>query len=188
MALVEKYCDEPINILLVGHNPSQASWDSGHYYSNPSNLFWRLMRESELIPEHFLGVCDDQMVTELSFGFTDVIRVPGSDASKINRMDFIEQRDEFYNRISVHASRIKSYPRVIAFIGKRQFAQLFDPPLKSTKFGIQSKVPKSLPIESEIWVLPSSSGRAAMKWTDRLKPYQKLSKRMQNAFPVSNIE
>ena len=188
MALEEKYGDGPIGVLLVGHNPSQASWDSGHYFSNPSNLFWRLIRESKLIPEDYSGVCDDKMVANLNFGFTDVIRVPGSDASKIKHNAFIDQRSDFYKRISTHALRISAEPMVIAFIGKRQFSHLFDPPLKSTDFGVQSQMPKSFPLKSEIWVLPSSSGRAVLKWKDRLKPYQDLYNRMQHAFMVRNIE
>lgn len=37
--LVEKLGDVPLRLIIVGHNPSEHAWKSGHYYSNPSNRY-----------------------------------------------------------------------------------------------------------------------------------------------------
>lgn len=66
---------------------------------------------------------------------------------------------------------------LLAFTGKRQWAQLFEPPLKRVTSGLQpdSLRPPNWPTslgEYEVWVMPSSSGRAAMTNEERLRPYQ----------------
>ena len=49
-----KPCDahpeQPLRCLLIGHNPSEHAWDSGVGYSNPSNRFWPLLRQSGVLP------------------------------------------------------------------------------------------------------------------------------------------
>uniref|UniRef100_M4C476 Uracil-DNA glycosylase-like domain-containing protein n=1 Tax=Hyaloperonospora arabidopsidis (strain Emoy2) TaxID=559515 RepID=M4C476_HYAAE len=74
-------------------------------------------------------------------------------------------------------------PMLVAFSGKRQFSWLFSPPLARIKsYGRQTRFPPGWPQElradSEIWVLPSSSGRAAMTTAQRALPYQELAERV----------
>ncbi|KAG7379290.1 hypothetical protein PHYPSEUDO_008766 [Phytophthora pseudosyringae] len=73
-------------------------------------------------------------------------------------------------------------PMLIAFSGKRQFSWLFSPPLSKTETGKQTRLPPGWPHElrgdSEVWVLPSSSGRAAMTTAQRTLPYQQLAERL----------
>jgi thymine-DNA glycosylase len=71
---------------------------------------------------------------------------------------------------------------LIAFSGKRQFSHLFTPPLaKVEHYGRQTRLPPGWPRECldgcEVWVLPSSSGRAAMTTEQRAVPYQQLAER-----------
>ncbi|GLD92788.1 hypothetical protein PINS_up001367 [Pythium insidiosum] len=71
-------------------------------------------------------------------------------------------------------------PMIIAFSGKRQFSWLFTPPLaKIDNYGKQTRLPPDWPREClhdcEVWVLPSTSGRAAMTKEQRSLPYQWLA-------------
>ncbi len=186
--LEEKYGEMPLSVLFIGHNPSEHSWESGHYFSQPSNRFWRLLIESGIVEVGIDAINDDLLVDKYSMGFTDVVRIPNSDSSSIKRQTFVEQRTLFYKRIIKHANRVNAQPQRIAFVGKRQFSMLFDPPLKSVRLGLQSAAPPGFPFEGEIWVLSSPSGRAAMTWRDRLEPYVAMSKSMHSAFHTSNIE
>ena len=188
--LMEKYGDEkkPLELLLVGHNPSNDSWSSGHYYSNPTNLMWKLLPESGLIPLEWGPCCDDRIVSELLIGFTDLGRTPGNISSNYSRKEMLEWRDDFYKRIKKHAERVNGSPKRIAFTGKRQFSQLFEPPKKTIEYGCQEISPANFPVDCEIWVLPSSSGRSVIGWDERLKPYTDLCNSMQNAFTANNIE
>ena len=187
MVLAEKYGNLPLRLLLVGHNPSQHSWDSGHYFSQPSNNFWKLIEESGILEED-VEANDDSMLEEMQIGFTDVIRDPNSDSSSISRAHFQEQRAFFYNRIKDNAHRVGGPPERVAFVGKRQFSMLFDPPLKRVELGLQFVNPSDFPFETEIWVLSTPSGRSPMKWRDRVQPYLELAQSMQSAFHTSNIE
>ncbi|TYZ69195.1 hypothetical protein PybrP1_004166 [[Pythium] brassicae (nom. inval.)] len=74
-------------------------------------------------------------------------------------------------------------PLLIAFSGKRQFSFLFTPPLsKIESYGVQTRLPQEWPREcvpeSEVWVLPSSSGRSALTHEQRSTPYRQLAERL----------
>lgn len=187
MVLAEKYGELPLRLLLVGHNPSEHSWVSGHYFSQPSNNFWKLITESGIL-EQDVNANDDEMLEKMQIGFTDVIRMPNSESNAITRRVFIEQRAFFYNRITDNAHRVGGAPERIAFVGKRQFSMLFDPPLKRVELGLQDIRPPRFPLDSEIWVLSTPSGRSPMKWEERVKPYKELALTMQCASSTSNIE
>ena len=188
MVLEEKYGEKPLKILFVGHNPSFHSWESGHYFSQPSNRFWKLLLQSGLADGDIDTLNDDILLERYGYGFTDVIRTPNSSSISLKRKDFVEQRPFFYKRILNNAIRVKGHPEYLAFVGKKQFAMLFDPPLKSVELGLQDLKPPGFPFDSEIWVLSTPSGRSPMKWNDRLNPYKELAQSMQSAFCTSNIE
>ena len=188
MALEEKYGERPLKILFVGHNPSFHSWESGHYFSQPSNRFWKLLLQSGLAEGDIDVLSDDILLENSGYGFTDVIRTPNSSAKTITRKEFLEQRAFFYKRISSNANRVGGPPKRIAFVGKRQFAMLFEPPLRRVNLGVQNIRPPGMPLDCEIWVLSSPSGRAVMNWEARLLPYAQLAETMQSAFDSSNIE
>ncbi len=42
----ERLGEQPLRVAFVGHNPSDHAWSTGHYYSNPSNWFWRILKVS----------------------------------------------------------------------------------------------------------------------------------------------
>lgn len=69
-------------------------------------------------------------------------------------------------------------PKIVAFTGKSQWKCLFEPPLTKCETGIQ---PKNLrppgwpyPPSTDVFVLVSSSGRAAFTHAQRREPYKQL--------------
>lgn len=70
-------------------------------------------------------------------------------------------------------------PRVVAFTGKGQWKALFEPPLKTCEHGLQPPGVRPpgwpLPAATEVFVLSSSSGRAAMTDEQRRRPYRELA-------------
>jgi len=188
VVLEEKLGESRLELLLVGHNPSTAAWQSGHYFCGPNNNFEKLVVESGLCKPCEYGMMDDWMLAEYSIGFTDVSRVPNSDSRALNNRYMRAESIDFYKRIKNHANRVKGYPKRIGFVGKRQYKLLFSPPLKSVDLGLQTEIPDSFPNDMEIWVLSSTSGRAVMSWSERLEPWVELANAMHNAFRTSNIE
>ena len=68
-------------------------------------------------------------------------------------------------------------PRLVAFVGKRQYGMLFDSPLKKVPSGVQTVLPPRWPLDpsTEVHVLTSPSGRAAVPPAERLAEYQAVA-------------
>ena len=179
--------ERPLRCLLVGHNPSDHSWTSGTSYSNPSNRFWGLLRDGGILPKAWRPLAAPEelcnnMAGELGIGITDVLCEPGSDAQKFRRAQMLSARDEtpwgFYSRLRGHVHRSGGAPSIVAFIGKRQWSQLFEPPLARCPDFVQEQRPPRwpLPHETLVVVLNSPSGRnAAVTPAERLAEYQRLA-------------
>jgi TDG/mug DNA glycosylase family protein len=195
------HAEVPLRLLLIGHNPSTHAWASGYPYSNPSNRFWKLMAAAALVPPGFVARDADAAPAALGLGITDVGCVPGSDASAFGRAAMRVWRAELYARLRAHLQRAAAWagddcsshddarlaacyaPRVVAFTGKRQWKELFEPPLANVAAGRQPDAlrPPSWPLppgRCEVWVLPSSSGRAVMTHEEREGPYRELGARV----------
>lgn len=197
--LPEKLGDSPLRLVLVGHNPSEVAWQRGHYYANPSNRMWPILIKTGLVPPGTTGPeDDDQLPTTWGVGFTDVgTGHPGTDSSQFSSRTFIQWRQDFYHRLRSHvAQACKTIgcscgtcgsPCVIAFTGKRHYQELMKVPgrkgLQEVKVetGPQSLLPPGWPLPpsaSEVWVLTSTSGAAAMTTEVREAPYRALSARL----------
>lgn len=112
----------------------------------------------------------------------------------------VQWKNDFFRRLRAHTKRVcenehsalassdspctlSHGPMLIAFSGKRQFSFLFSPPLaKVESYGKQMRLPQDWPrdcvSESEVWVLPSSSGRSALTHEQRSTPYRQLAARL----------
>jgi len=178
--------DSPMHTLMIGHNPSNSTWETGHYFANPTNKFWKLIDESELLDsvqyenaDEIVQINDDMMVAS-GFGFTDFIETPGNDANSIKMADIIANREVFMKRIENYANSINSQLKRLCFVGKKQWKQQFSQALAKCEHGLQdadlrpSHWPKEIN-NLDIWVLPSPSGRAVISNNERLKPYIMLS-------------
>lgn len=194
--------DLPLHSIFVGHNPSIATWQSGYYFANPSNQFWKLLKQSQLLVtksgiskthatsnmqtgetnSHHLEKTqrNEQIMLANGFGFTDFIESPGNDANAITKEEIKAAKDIFATRIEKYANDINSQLKRICFIGKKQWKQQFTPNLKRCKHGLQDAElrplhwPKRIK-ELEVWVLPSPSGRAVISKQERLHSYAQLA-------------
>ena len=193
-----------LKLLIIGHNPSEHSWGSGWSYSNPSNNFWKLLAKGRIVPEDWTKEDCPRLPGDLGIGFTDAGTVPGNDAGAYNRATMKKWRSDLYARLRGHVARCadasgdedarvghrssmsiasRHGPDVVAFSGKRQYAQLFDAVPSRVDAGRQP--PESLPPgwplcpgRTEVWVMPSSSGRAAMTREAREGPWVELGARL----------
>jgi TDG/mug DNA glycosylase family protein len=139
--LAELYCDEygverPLKLLIVGHNPSDQSWEKGHYYANPSNRMWPLLAKAAIVPPYFTAAHDKKCPGELGIGFTDIMSgVAETHSASISDSTFQSFKHSFYRRVTAHVDRVRggtsggaeedAHPRVIAFAGVRQWKAIF---------------------------------------------------------------
>ncbi|KAF0698714.1 Aste57867_10668 [Aphanomyces stellatus] len=198
------YPDQPLKLLIVGHNPSDHAWQSGFSYSNPSNRLWKLLAGDfsnvtwdGVLPKDWAMTDQNRMPHELGIGFSDLGIEPGNDAAAYDKSTMRRWKHAFYDRMRQHLQRVAANlhadeaavpcenpynhgPLLVAFSGKRQYTFLFDsPPKHAIPNGLQD--PKDLPPDwplppsCQVHVLPSSSGRAAMTVAQRCKPYKDLA-------------
>ena len=175
-----------MHTLFIGHNPSNSTWETGHYFANPTNRFWKLITQSGLgdsvQPKNeaeIVQINDDMMVAN-GFGFTDFIEIPGNDANAIKMAEILANKEIFIKRIEKYANDINSQLKRICFVGKKQWKQQFSQALAKCEHGLQDADLRPLLWSKQIndldiWVLPSPSGRAVISDNDRLKPYLWLS-------------
>eukprot|EP01040_Poterioochromonas_malhamensis_P007148 gene7148-7719_t len=129
--------EDVLKLLIVGHNPSQHSYTKGHYYANPVNRFWSLMRKGGLVPNHYTPNHDQDCPKNHSIGFTDVAWnfCETKSANLSDSFLYEHCKKDFYQRLTSHLRRIQEdnphipleqcYPRIIAFTGVRQWKALF---------------------------------------------------------------
>ena len=108
-----------------------------------------------------------------------------------------ERTRSFTAEASARAADAGYGPAVVAFAGKRQYGQLFDRVPKRVETGRQDPdaLPPGWPFRAkgegatEVWVLPSSSGRAAMTKQAREGPYVELGVKLRGvAWPRTDHE
>ena len=107
-----------------------------------------------------------------------------------------ERTRSFTAEASARAADAGYGPAVVAFAGKRQYGQLFDRVPKRVETGRQDRraasrvaVPRQGEGATEVWVLPSSSGRAAMTKQAREGPYVELGVKLRGvAWPRTDHE
>ncbi|WIA35650.1 hypothetical protein OEZ86_004062 [Tetradesmus obliquus] len=206
--LPEKLGAAPLRLILIGHNPSEHAWHTGHYYSNPSNRMWRILESAGITPPGVSGPeADDVMPAAVGVGFTDVgSGQPGTDSSLFTAADFQGWRAAFYARLAAHMKAASDSigcscgrcgaPRLVAFTGKRHYLELLNLDASgqqrrgkdrvasaAVKLGLQpqQQLPPGWPLpadKTEVWVLTSTSGAAPMSNQAREAPYRQLAQRL----------
>lgn len=101
------HAERPLRLVIVGHNPSAASWAAGHGYAHGGNRLWRLLRDGGVVPPALAAaVRDGDLPAAAGVGLTDVWLSPGSDAAAVRRAAAgTGYRAEFFGRLAGHAAR-----------------------------------------------------------------------------------
>jgi hypothetical protein len=103
----------PLNLLIIGHNPSDTSWKKGHYYANPSNRMWPLLIKSQLVPSTYRSSQDFLCPFHCKIGFTDlIIHFPETNSQKFTHEYLHSQRISFYSRLIQHCQRVEKNLRI----------------------------------------------------------------------------
>lgn len=183
----------PLRVVFVGHNPSEASWDEAAPYAHATNWFWRLVKESGLVPASLCSAEKHRMLPgEIGVGFIDLFVTSGSDASLV-RKDTMrkrqkqddEWRKEFLGRLRSGNGGVG--PVVLACVSKVVAKKLLVGWGKEKGgygfVGYGSEWELAGAEKSEVWVLPSTSGRAQLKRDERVAPFCQLAARLAKESP-----
>src|SRR3954463_16293827 len=85
------YLAPGLRLVFIGINPSPLSVEKGRYFWRKTNRFWPCLSKSRLSQEvraalgrDDLGPEDDARLLEFGIGFTDVVKVPTSNAAQVS--------------------------------------------------------------------------------------------------------
>ena len=140
-----------LDVVFVGLNPAKFSAQQGHYYSGPRNRFWRWLSDSPLVDRE-LGPDDDgDLPGSYGIGLTDVLKLVETDSANVAPAAHPDAVLDFRRRIAAAA------PSAVCFNGAEAFKAVFPGRWESYAWG-----PQNVTLgDSEVWVMPMSSGVAA---------------------------
>ena len=145
-----------LDLVFVGINPSVYSAERGQYFARPSNMFWRCLNGSGLVPEP-LGPPDGAKLLAYGIGLTDIVKRATHDAAELTAADFAAGRVELEAKLS------ESAPRAVCFVGKLAWQQYSRRRL--SPFGQQTETIG----DSAVFVMPSTSGLVNNLHAERLR-------------------
>jgi TDG/mug DNA glycosylase family protein len=146
-----------LDLVFVGINPSIYSAERGQYFARPSNMFWRCLNASGLVPER-LGPADGARLPEFGIGLTDIVKRPTHDAAELRPEEFRAGREALRDKLLCCA------PAAVCFVGKLAW-QRYLGRSRVAPFGQQPG-----PIgESAVFVMPSTSGLVNNLHAERLR-------------------
>ena len=142
-----------VTILFVGINPGLRSAQVGHHFAGPSNRFWKLLYESQLVTEP-LTYEDDRRLPEWGLGLTNII-------SRASRgIDSLSDQ-EYREGLVALTRKVRRYrPRIVALLGVTMYRAVFGAELalpRSIPLGVTTSQLAGVPI----FLLPNPSGRNA---------------------------
>jgi TDG/mug DNA glycosylase family protein len=121
------YLSPGMRLLLVGINPSVYSVQRGRYFARRTSRFWPAFSQSRLSAEartrlgrDRLGPEDDERLLAVGIGFTDVVKVPSSNAAQVTPALFAEWAPRLLRRVESVGPRVAAFQGVMAY---RAFAR-----------------------------------------------------------------
>jgi TDG/mug DNA glycosylase family protein len=116
-----------MRLLLIGINPSVYSVQQGHYFARRTSRFWPAFSQSRLsapartrLGREQLGPDDDARLLEVGIGFTDVVKVPSSNAAQVTPALYATWAPRLLERIERVRPRVAAFQGVMAY---RAFAR-----------------------------------------------------------------
>jgi double-stranded uracil-DNA glycosylase len=145
-----------LDLVFVGINPSIYSAERGQYFARPSNMFWRCLNRSGLVPEP-LGPADSHRLRDFGIGLTDIVKRATHDAAELTAAEFRVGRDQLRTKLLDHQ------PRAVCFVGKLAYQHYSG--RRTLPFGLQAE---SIG-DSAVFVMPSTSGLVNNLQPERLR-------------------
>lgn len=98
--------------LFVGLNPGIRTATTGHAYSHPSNLFWKLLHSSGCTPRRCRPTEDQDLPSLYSLGNTNIVARPTKDQAELTR-------DEMEEGVAILEEKVRKWrPEAVCLVGK----------------------------------------------------------------------
>ena len=156
-----------LDVVFIGINPGETSARRGHYYAHPGNAFWRELSACGLV-DRALAPEDDRRLLALGIGFTDVVKRVVTDSSEVSDQELAAAAPALRSRIAY------ARPSAVCFTSTRGLGALFPRMRSARSWGRQ---PADLH-GAEVWLIPSTSGRAAAHRAEVRRVLAELARRV----------
>ena len=98
--------------IFIGVNPGIRTATTGHAYSHPSNLFWKLAHSSGCTPRLCRPEEDQDLPHLYALGHTNIVSRPTKDAAELSK-------DEMDEGVAILEEKIRKWkPECVAIVGK----------------------------------------------------------------------
>lgn len=166
-------------LVFVGINPSPYSVERGHYFARPTSRFWPAFSASRLsapirdaLGLTVLGPQHDRDLLRFGIGFTDVVKVPTSNASHVTPTMYAEWAPRLFDRLEAAGPRLAVFH---GMTGYRPFLRLaLGQDRRAIELGPQPEALGS----TRIYVVPNPSPANAhftpkdqVAWYDRVADF-----------------
>lgn len=99
-------------VLFVGLNPGIATARTGHAYAHPSNLFWKLLHSSGVLPTRCTPQEDRTLPARFRLGLTNIVARPSRSGAEL-------QAAELDAGVAVLEAKARRWrPEVMCLVGK----------------------------------------------------------------------
>ena len=172
-----------VRVLFVGINPGVRSAVTGHHFAGFSNRFWKLLRESKLVPGP-ITYEDDGRLVEWQLGITNLIARPSPGINDLRPAEYIEGW-------KILSRKIRRYkPAVVALVGVTLYRAIL--PLLPGVPAAERRTARLSPDHvlglrpetihgARLFVLPNPSGRNAnFSYDEMLEAFRSLKKYLRN--------
>ena len=154
-----------LRVLFVGINPGVRSALTGHHFAGFSNRFWKLLSESQLVPEP-LTYLDDARLPEFGFGITNLIARPSPGIADLKPLEYaagwhiLDRKVRRFAPEVVALVGVTLYRAVLPFIAVERGAGHEQHMPGMARKNVVGLVPFGFRTAS-VFVLPNPSGRNA---------------------------
>ena len=172
-----------VRVLFVGINPGVRSAQTGHHFAGYSNRFWKLLYESQLVPEP-VTFEDDDRLPEFGYGITNIVAraTPGMNDLRAEEYQqgaraLLKKIEKFQPEI-VALVGVTVYRALLASLGDEQAAR------RVIRLGLQQP---PVPFSARVFVLPNPSGRNAnYTYDEMLAAFRSLRRALNRRVSVQN--
>ncbi|KAG8160063.1 hypothetical protein KVR01_010700 [Diaporthe batatas] len=98
--------------LFCGLNPGVRTAQTGHAYNHPSNLFWKLMYSSGVLPVRCTAEEDRSLPERFSLGLTNIVSRPSRNGAELSKAEM----DDGVGALEDKVRRWR--PEVVVVVGK----------------------------------------------------------------------
>jgi mismatch-specific thymine-DNA glycosylase len=171
-----------LKLVIVGINPGLRSGATGHHYAYPGNHFWPLLHDSGLLPER-LTYESDHRALEFDIGLTNLCDRTTKEANELTKAELAEgarnlraklldcaPRMVCFNGMGIYDAFLASWDEVASLESKRRKVT---PGLQPERLG-----------DTQLFVVPSSSGRTAAYPRQVKLDYYRQLKALLDAIPA----